>query len=156
METVTTGTPAYEHRYGGDFWTDIDAEPRLRRSFDAPMNWRFQAQAPQIAERFDWSRFPRIVDVGGGDGFALAEILRAHAAVHGSVLDLAPSAAAAAERFAAGGLADRAGVVPGSFFDPLRRGAAAWSCAGRRRCPAAGRPSSSGWHRNPADSDARP
>ena len=126
LETITTGTPAYEHRYGRDFWTDIDAEPRLRRSFDAQMTWRFQVQAPQIAERFGWSRFPRIVDVGGGDGLVLAEILRAHPAVRGSVLDLAPSAAAAAERFAADGLADRAGAVPGSFFDPLPPGADAY------------------------------
>ncbi|WP_410617407.1 hypothetical protein [Amycolatopsis sp. lyj-109] len=53
LGTITTGAPAYDHRYGRDFWTDIDAEPRLRRSFDAQMNWRFRVQAPQIAERFD-------------------------------------------------------------------------------------------------------
>ena len=126
LETMTTGTPAYEHRYGRDFWTDIDAEPRLRSSFDAQMNFRFQVQAPQIAARFDWGRFPRIVDVGGGDGLVLAEILRAHPAVRGEVVDLAPSATAAANRFAADGLADRAKAVPGSFFDPLPAGADAY------------------------------
>lgn len=126
LATITTGTPAYEHRYGRDFWTDIDAEPRLRRSFDAQMAWRFRVQAPQIAARFDWGRFPRIVDVGGGDGAVLAEILRAHPAVRGEVLDLPPSAAAAADRFAAAGLADRARAVPGSFFDPLPPGADAY------------------------------
>jgi SAM-dependent methyltransferase len=126
LGTITTGAPAYEQRYGRDFWADIDAEPQLRRSFDAQMGWRFRVQAPQIAERFDWSRFPRIVDVGGGDGLVLAEILRAHPAVRGRVLDLAPSATAAAGRFAAAGLADRAGAVPGSFFDPLPAGADAY------------------------------
>ncbi|MDX3187220.1 methyltransferase [Streptomyces sp. MN03-5084-2B] len=126
LGTITTGAAAYEHRYGRDFWADIDAEPRLRRSFDAQMNWRFQVQAPQIAERFDWSRFPRIVDVGGGDGLVLAEILRVHPAVRGAALDLAPSAAAAAERFATAGLTGRAEAVPGSFFDPLPAGADAY------------------------------
>lgn len=48
----------------------------------------------------------------------LAAILRAHPDVRGQVLDLAPSAA----RFAAAGLADRAGAVSGSFFDPLPTG----------------------------------
>ncbi len=90
------------------------------------MNWRFRVQAPQIAERFAWSRFPRIVDVGGGDGGLLAEILRAHPTVHGQVLDLPPSATAATGRFATAGLADRAGAVPGSFFDPLPPGADAY------------------------------
>lgn len=63
LHTVTTGGSAYAHRYGRDFWDDLDAHPHLRRSFDAQMNWRFRQQAPQIAERFDWSRFRRILDV---------------------------------------------------------------------------------------------
>lgn len=126
LDTVTTGEPAYVRRYGRDFWADIDAQPALRRSFDAQMKWRFEVQAPQIAERFDWSRFPEIVDVGGGDGNLLATILAAHPSVRGRVVDLAPSAEAATARFAATGLADRAGAVPGSFFDPLPAGADAY------------------------------
>jgi SAM-dependent methyltransferase len=126
LGTITTGTPAYVRRYGRDFWTDLDATPELRRSFDAQMNWRFQVQAQQIAERFDWSRFPEILDVGGGDGILLAAILHAHPDPRGRVLDLSPTTTAATERFAAAGLADRAGAVTGSFFDPLPTGADAY------------------------------
>jgi predicted nicotinamide N-methyase len=39
------------------------------------------------------------------------------------VLDLSPTAEAAAARFAAAGFGDRAGAVVGSFFDPLPTGA---------------------------------
>ncbi len=124
LGTLTTGTPAYVRRYGRDFWTDLDAEPTLRRSFDAQMNWRFQRQAPQIAERFDWGRFTEIVDVGGGNGIVLAAILRAHPDVHGRVVELAPTAAAAATTLAEFG--DRADAVSGSFFDPLPAGADAY------------------------------
>ena len=123
LETIITGAPAYVHRYGHDFWADLDAQPKLRRSFDAQMNWRFQVQAAQIAERFDWSRFSEILDVGGGDGMVLAAILQAHPDLRGRVLDLSPTATAAADRFAAAGLDDRARAVPGSFFDPLPAGA---------------------------------
>jgi hypothetical protein len=126
LTTITTGTPGYVERYGRDFWADLDASPRLRRSFDAQMNWRFRVQAAQIAERFDWSRYPDLLDVGGGDGTLLVEVLRAHPTVRGRVLDVAPTAAAAVDRFAAAGLADRAGAVPGSFFDPLPAGADAY------------------------------
>lgn len=126
LGTITTGAPAYVHRYGRDFWTDIDARPELRRSFDAQMNWRFQVQAPQIAERFDWSRFSEVVDVGGGDGVVLEAILHAHPDLRGRVLELSPSAAAATDRFAAAGLDDRASAVSGSFFDPLPVGADAY------------------------------
>lgn len=123
LETVTTGAPAYVHRYGRDFWTDLDTRPELRRSFDVQMNWRFQTLAPQIAERFDWSRFSEILDVGGGDGTVLVAILRAHPHLRGRVLDITTTAA---DRFAAAGLDDRASVVSGSFFDPLPTGADAF------------------------------
>lgn len=123
LHTVTTGASAYRHRYGREFWGDLDAHPHLRRSFDAQMNWRFRHQAPQIAARFDWSRFPRILDVGGGDGALLHAILRAHPQVRGRILDLKPTADAASRRIAANGLGDRADAVAGSFFDPLPTGA---------------------------------
>lgn len=126
LGTVTTGEPGYVRRYGRGFYVDLDARPELRRSFDTQMNWRFQVQAPQIAERFGWGRFPEILDVGGGDGTLLEAILRAHPGVRGRVLDLAPTSAAAADRFAAAGLGGRGGAVTGSFFDPLPAGADAY------------------------------
>jgi hypothetical protein len=126
LGTLTTGTPGYVQRYGRGFWEDLDAVPELRRSFDAQMNWRFQVQAAQIAERYDWGRFSEIVDVGGGDGMVLAAILHAHPGVRGQVVDLPPTAIAASERFAAAGLHDRASAVSGSFFDPLPVGADAY------------------------------
>jgi SAM-dependent methyltransferase len=126
LGTITTGAPAYVQRYGRDFWEDLDARPELRSSFDAQMNWRFRAQAAQVAERFDWSRFDEVLDVGGGDGTVLAAVLQAHPGVRGRVLDLAPTAAAATRRFATAGLDGRAGAVAGSFFDPLPAGADAF------------------------------
>jgi SAM-dependent methyltransferase len=126
LDTVTTGEPAYARRYGREFWADLDAHPHLRRTFDAQMNWRYRMQAPQIAERFDWSRFSAVLDVGGGDGVVLEAILRAHSGLRGRVLDLAPTAAAASRRFAAAGLDNRASAVAGSFFDPLPTGADAY------------------------------
>jgi 2,7-dihydroxy-5-methyl-1-naphthoate 7-O-methyltransferase len=126
LGTISTGAPAYVHRYGREFWADLDARPELRRSFDAQMHWRFQVQAPQIAERLDWGRFSEILDVGGGDGMVLAAILHAHPYLRGRVLDLAPTTTAATDRFAAAGLDDRASAVSGSFFDPLPVGADAY------------------------------
>ncbi|MFD9702960.1 methyltransferase [Lentzea sp. NPDC059081] len=126
LDTVTTGVPAYQVRYGRQFWDDLGADPRLRTSFDAQMNWRFRTHAPRIAANFDWSRFPAIVDLGGGDGPLLTEILAAHPSVRGTVVDLPPTAAAATARFAELGLSDRASAVAGSFFDPLPAGADAY------------------------------
>ncbi len=122
LHSIRTNEAGYSRHFGRDFWSDLDADPQLRRSFDEQMTWRFRRQAPQIAAGYDWSRFGRILDVGGGNGTLLQAILAAHPTVHGEVLDLAPSAQAAAERFAAAGLDTRAHASAGSFFDPLPTG----------------------------------
>ncbi|WP_232240776.1 hypothetical protein [Kutzneria sp. 744] len=52
LHTITTGASAYTHRYGREFWADLDAHPPLRRSFDAQMAWRFENHVSLIAANF--------------------------------------------------------------------------------------------------------
>jgi len=63
-----------------------------------------------------------VVDVGGGTGSLLAEILRARPTVRGTLVDLPPTVARSAEIFRAAGVADRVTTVGQSFFDPLPAG----------------------------------
>ena len=53
----------------------------------------------------------------------LAEILREHPAIQGTLVDLPRAAEESAERFVAAGVAERATIVGQSFFDPLPAGA---------------------------------
>lgn len=122
LHSVRTGEAGYARHFGRDFWSDLDVEPRLRRSFDEQMTWRFQHQASQVAAGYDWSRFERILDVGGGNGTLLRAILEAHPMLRGELIDREPSARAASERFSAAGLDGRARAVAGDFFDPLPTG----------------------------------
>lgn len=70
----------------------------------------------------------RLLDVGGGEGAFLETALRATPGLSGIVFDLPAVAARAEARLAAGGLAERASVVGGSFRDdPLPEGADAVS-----------------------------
>ncbi|MBW4722341.1 methyltransferase [Saccharothrix obliqua] len=126
LPAVVDESSAYARRYGQDFWRDLAERSELRESFDRTMAVRFRDFAPQISTRYDWSRFPTVVDVGGGAATLLVEILRAHPAVTGRLVELAPTAEAATEALAAAGLADRAEAVSGSFFDPLPTGADAY------------------------------
>jgi len=126
LHTITTGASAYAHRYGREFWADLDAQPALRQSFDAQMAWRSVDHAGQIAASFPWDRFTSVVDAGGGDGNLLCAVLVAHPGVRGTVVDLAPTTAPALARFAAAGVSSRGAAVAGSFFDPLPAGADAY------------------------------
>lgn len=122
LHSVRTGEPAYPLRYGQDFWSDLDEQPHLRRTFDGQMAFRIREQVPQVVAGFDWSRFASIVDVGGGPGVQLAAILAANPSLTGHLVDL--DVARATKAFE--GLGDRAQATAGSFFDPLPAGADAY------------------------------
>lgn len=124
--SISTGSSAYTHRYGQDFWADLEESPRLRESFDRQMTHRLRDQVPRMVEMVDWSRFATLVDVGGGSGELLAAILTAHPEIRGHLVDLAPTAERARRTFAAHDLDNRAVVTAGSFFDPLPPGADAY------------------------------
>ncbi|GAA1287854.1 methyltransferase [Saccharothrix xinjiangensis] len=124
--SVTTGGAGYPHRYGRDFWADLDEHPGLRESFDRQMTHRFHEQVPRVVAGVDWSRFATVVDVGGGRGGLLAAILAAHPGVRGHLVELEATAAGARRTFHAHGLDERARVTAGSFFDPLPAGADAY------------------------------
>jgi hypothetical protein len=77
LETVQSGQPAYPVLFGRGFWDDLDADPQLAASFHRLMSGRL-IDAPVLARAYDWGSLGRLVDVGGGDGTLLAEILKAH------------------------------------------------------------------------------
>jgi precorrin-6B methylase 2 len=66
-----------------------------------------------------WESVRTVVDVGGGTGAMLAEILRTRPKLQGILVDLPKTVARAAEIFEAAGVTERATTVGQSFFDPL-------------------------------------
>jgi 2,7-dihydroxy-5-methyl-1-naphthoate 7-O-methyltransferase len=125
LSAVRTGKPAYHEAFGRGFWDDLDAHPNIAASFDALMGVAGHGTPDPgvLVDSSDWSSIRTVVDVGGGAGALLAEILRARPHVRGTLVDLPRPAARAVETFAAAGVADRVTVAPQSFFDPLPAGA---------------------------------
>lgn len=123
MHSVKTGEPAYPVQFGLPFWDDLAASPTLTEAFNTYMGSDIPARSPDILSGFDWASLGSIVDVGGGDGSLLIALLKQYPTLRGRVLDLPDTAAAADRAITAAGVADRGGVVPGSFFDPLPTGA---------------------------------
>jgi SAM-dependent methyltransferase len=78
---------------------------------------------PEFEISGGWESVRTIVDVGGGTGAMLAEILRTRPALRGTLVDLPGTVARAAETFQAAGVADRVTTLGQSFFDPLPAGA---------------------------------
>lgn len=123
LHSVRTGQPAYAIRNGVPFWEDLAANPALSASFDALMSHHVEIDDIGIADAYDWAALGHVVDVGGGSGALLAVLLAAHPGLRGTVVDLPGPAAGARRTLRDKGLAERAEVVTGSFFDPLPAGA---------------------------------
>jgi multifunctional cyclase/dehydratase/O-methyltransferase len=122
MYTVRTGKPAFDKVYGRSFFAHLDATPAAARLFDRAMTQMSRATAALFVGQYDFSRFPVIADVGGGNGLFLTEILKAHPGVRGILVDQPDVVAGAAQRFAEAGLAGRADAVGGDFFAELPAG----------------------------------
>jgi SAM-dependent methyltransferase len=124
LDVVRTGQPAYRERFGRPFWEDLDAHPDLGASFDQLMGAVGHGTPdPDVLLNRDWDSVRTVVDVGGGTGGMLAEVLRAHSHVRGTLVDVSGPVERSAEIFGAAGVADRVTTLPGSFFEPLPPGA---------------------------------
>lgn len=155
LSAVRTGKPAYKEVFGRPFWDDLDAHPDIAASFDALMGSSgHPAPDPEILVTPGWESVRTVVDVGGGTGTLLTEILRARPDIRGILVDLPWTVARSGEIFQAASVAERVTTVGQSFFDPLPAGAdlyllksvlADWpdpeAKAILRRCAEAARPS---------------
>ncbi|SCL34430.1 Dimerisation domain-containing protein [Micromonospora nigra] len=123
IHAVRTGAPAYPLRYGTSFWEDLGADGQLSASFDALMGHHIEIDDDGIADAYDWAALGHVADVGGGSGALLGVLLSAHPGLRGTLVDLPGPSSGARRHLRERGLADRAEVVTGSFFDPLPPGA---------------------------------
>jgi hypothetical protein len=125
LSAVRSGKPAYHEVFGAGFWEDLDAHPEIAVSFDELMGPAGHGPPDPnvLIDPADWESIRTVVDVGGGTGSLLAEILRMRPAVRGTLVDLPRPVAKSGEVFRAAGVADRATAVTQSFFDPLPAGA---------------------------------
>lgn len=123
LGAVQTGAPAYHTIFGRPFWEDLEANPEVAETFDDLMGPGHGVPDPNVLLDGGWESVHTVVDVGGGTGSLLAEILRAHPTVRGTLVDLPATVARSADTFQAAGVADRATAVGQSFFDPLPSGA---------------------------------
>ncbi|HXA03304.1 MAG TPA: methyltransferase [Bryobacteraceae bacterium] len=156
LSAVRTGKSAYHEAFGRGFWEDLEAHPEIAASFDALMGLAGHGVPDPhvLVDPADWKSVRTVVDVGGGTGALLAEVLRAQPHVRGTLVDLPGPVARSGEVFQAAGVADRMTAVAQSFFDPLPGGADVYilksvlqdwpdreATAILRRCAEAARPS---------------
>jgi hypothetical protein len=87
-QTLRSGRPAYDAQHGPLF-EEMDHDRALRESFHAFMHDRSLFTVPAILDALDVAPGSRLVDVGGGRGALIEQLLERHPSASGVLFDRA-------------------------------------------------------------------
>lgn len=124
--SVRTGDSAFEKVHGQPLFEYLEGRPDEARLYDEAVDAFTRVQARAMAEQSVLDGIETIVDVGGGRGTLLAELLGHRPHLRGVLYDRAHVVDAARERLAKLGLAERCEFVGGDFFASVPQGADAY------------------------------
>ncbi|HEY6875370.1 MAG TPA: methyltransferase [Candidatus Dormibacteraeota bacterium] len=122
LYSVRTGRPAYEHVFGRSRWEDLAEDPEGAARFNAHMVEITTRVAAGFVRAYELDGIATVVDIGGGNGALLAAVLKANPAVKGVLFDLPAGLAGARQYLESAGVADRATLAEGSFFETVPTG----------------------------------
>jgi hypothetical protein len=128
-ETVRTGEPAFQRIFGQRFFDYLASHQDDAATFNAAMTEGIGWTSSALLAAYDFSRFHLLVDVGGGEGALLRDILSASPGTRGVLFDL-PQVVSGASAFLTGDVAARCRVVGGDFFDSMPEGGDAYLLKG--------------------------
>jgi hypothetical protein len=115
LHSVRSGKPAFDKVFGASRFDWLSRHPEQAALFQRAMIALSQGSNEAVAEAYDFKPFTRVVDVGGGHGQLLSEILTRNPHLDGVLFDLASGVAAAHEL-------PRTEIVAGDFFESVPAG----------------------------------
>ena len=89
----------FEIAYQKDVWQYLNERPKLEHEFSMAMAAQEKLGLTAVLSDFDWSRYSRVIDVGGAYGTLVAAIMQLNPAVSGVVCDLPNVAKNAQQRW---------------------------------------------------------
>jgi 2,7-dihydroxy-5-methyl-1-naphthoate 7-O-methyltransferase len=120
---LRTGKSTYKDRFGVKFWEDLEKNEKVGRSFDELMGPIGHGTPKTNIDITDgWENVSSVVDVGGGKGDLLAEILKTYNHISGKLVDLPRTVKIAEKVFLEAAVTDRIEIIGQSFFEPLPSG----------------------------------
>src|SRR5215469_12508674 len=100
--------------------------PQEAAIFNVAMAEATHQLAHAVIAAYDFARFRSVIDVGGGSGILIAEILAAAPELKGVVFDLPSGSSQSLHHLEAADVADRCEVIAGDFFRSVPEGADAY------------------------------
>jgi hypothetical protein len=119
MHTIMTGRPSVEKVYGKVCFEAFQDLPETNTEFNNAMTNISAMTIPVVLEHYDFSGISTLVDVGGGHGLLISQILKHYPDLKGCVFDLEHVLEGAQERCKRLGLDSRLTTVGGNFFESV-------------------------------------
>ncbi len=121
-DAVRTGKAAFEIEHGQGLFEYLAEHPGEAEIYNAGVDAFTRHDARALANAFDFSDARQVVDVGGGMGTLLIELLRRWPHLHGVLFDTDHVVRAAESRIRDADLQSRCACVPGDFFAEVPAG----------------------------------
>jgi hypothetical protein len=118
-ESIITGQPAFNRIYGEPFFAYLQHNPAAAAVFNGAMTHTNSFAA--ILDAYDFADVTKLVDVGGGQGLLLRDILERYPHTSGILYDL-PSVVADAHIIKDSAVAGRCELVGGDMFESVPAG----------------------------------
>ncbi|WP_040806197.1 methyltransferase [Nocardia concava] len=125
-DCVRTGHWRWPEVEGMPFFEYAEAHPEVGQVFDAAMTSVSTLAVEPLQAAYDFGRYGSIVDIGGGRGSLLVDILRRHPSMRGTIFEMPRIAEGLAEELSAPGLTGRLTVESGDFFESVPKGGDAY------------------------------
>jgi hypothetical protein len=122
LHTVRTGETAFDSVYGAPLFEYYAGNPETEASAAARMAARSLPVAREFAASDALRGARTLVDVGGGTGTLVAEVLRHHPEIAGVLLERPGMLELAKDYLTEHGVADRCELVEGDFFSSIPAG----------------------------------
>jgi SAM-dependent methyltransferase len=119
---LQTGETAFKHTHGTTFYQYLAEHPETGHGFSQAMLDYARLIAAAVVAGYDFAGVRRVVDIGGSHGHLLSAILRENPTVSGVLFDRPAVVERAEERLRESGLAGRAELIAGDFFESLPAG----------------------------------
>ncbi|MGV9624492.1 methyltransferase [Streptomyces tendae] len=121
-DAVRTGHTAFPEVLGKPVWDYLHDHPDVLGVFDRAMTEASRQIIAPVVAAYDFGRFSTIVDAGGGRGALLAAVLASAPGTRGILYDRPEVIASAGQPLRDAGVADRAELVAGDFFESVPGG----------------------------------
>jgi SAM-dependent methyltransferase len=122
LDCVKTGENVPQKLSGLSCFDWLLSDPERTKIFNAVMTAFATLHFTGVLEAYDFSKATKIVDVGGGHGRMICEILKSNPGMQGILFDLPHAFQGGQNTVELAGLVDRCEVVSGDFFVSLPAG----------------------------------